>query len=124
MSLSEIIQLFDGYTLVALLSLMLLHIFVRRFLRRRDLLSKLGVVSIPILLLLICWIAWGRYNLASATLNAVYTANPAITLTTTDKTILADPAIVKEGSVRFIVDRAIEQPKYYHAWDIIPIRQE
>lgn len=122
MGFKEIYYLFDGFFLLLGITVLLLQIFIMRFKKNRDLLAISGVIGSPILILAICWIIWGRYSLTQATLNAVTQHDPAVSIVTFDKHVLKEPVIFKHKNVRYIIDNAAAEKKYYLPWRLLPVR--
>jgi hypothetical protein len=124
MSYNELFHLFDGFFLLLGITVMLLHIFILRFRRNRDLLAVTGVIGTPLLILMILWIVWGRYSLSHATLQAVLQKDPAVRIVSFDKRVLKKPAIYKTRNIRYIIDQEATTNEFYLPWRLVPVRTD
>lgn len=121
MSFSEFIRLMGNDWGLALLSLILLYMFVKRLQKVKDFLAIAGSISTIILLLMLAFIQWSRYSTAVTIYDIINNEPSAYSIMTTKSEVLEQPAIVSSDDVRYIIDTSKETPKRHYAWDLVAI---
>ncbi|WP_290919542.1 hypothetical protein [Halodesulfovibrio sp.] len=101
------------------LAFILLFMFVRRALRVGGFLGVTGVITTAILLAMLTWVQWNKYQVGNSIVQIVSTDNPTFQILTPDKEPIFAPIVVTIDNVRYITDGKDENAKKYLPWHVI-----
>ncbi|MEZ0575992.1 hypothetical protein ACAG65_08170 [Halodesulfovibrio aestuarii] len=105
------------------LAFILLFMFLRRTLRVGGFLGVTGVITTVVLLAMLSWVQWNRYQVCNSIVQIITTDSPAYKILTPNQKPMFKPVIVTIDSVRYIADAENEKSQTYLPWRVIAMPQ-
>ncbi|SIN68606.1 hypothetical protein [Halodesulfovibrio marinisediminis] len=101
------------------LAFILLFMFIRRALRVGGFLGFTGVITTAILLAMLTWLQWNKYQVGNSIVQIITSDNPSYRILTPDKEPMFKPVIVTIDNVRYITDAENEKSQKHLPWRVI-----
>ena len=121
MSWNELLHLVGQDWMLFGLTCILLAMFLRRAFRVGGFLGITGVIATVVLLSMLGWIQWNKYQVGTTIVQIIQEKNPAYAVLTPEQTPIAAPSVVTVDGVRYVVDAALEKQTQYYPWRVIAV---
>lgn len=121
MSWNELVLVLGQDWMLFGLAFILLFMFVRRALRVGGFLGFTGIITTAILLAMLTWVQWNKYQIGTSIVEIISSDNPTYRILTPDQEPMFKPVIVTIDNVRYVKDAENEQSKNYLPWRVIAI---
>lgn len=119
MSWNELVHLVGQDWMLFGLAFILLFMFLRRTLRVGGFLGFTGVITTCILLAMLTWMQWNRYQVGNSIVHIIVTDDPSYRILTPDQEPMFRPAVVTVDNVRYVTDADNEKSRKYLPWRVI-----
>lgn len=121
MSWNELVHLVGQDSMLFGLAFILLFMFLRRTLRVGGFLGFTGVLTTVVLLAMLSWMQWNKYQVGNSIMQIVITDNPTYRILTPTQEPMFEPAVITVDSIRYITDKHNEKSPNYLPWRVIAI---
>lgn len=119
MSWNELVLVVGQDWMLFGLAFILLFMFLRRTLRVGGFLGFTGVITTALLLAMLSWIQWNKYQVGNSIVQIITTDNPTYRIMTPNQEPMFKPVIVTIDNVRYITDAEHEKSQNYLPWRVI-----
>lgn len=121
MSWNELLKIVGQDWILFGITFILLFMFLRRAFRVGGFLGITGIVASCILLTMLTWVQWNKYQVGKAIIQIVHDENPTFQVLTPEQEPIFKPTVVTVNNVRYVIDADSKDPKHYLPWRIIAI---